>query len=117
MSDGMKLRVVALALVSAGGVLIAACATEPAMSEAELIQEGGELANTMCGGCHAVGDEGASPNPAAPPLRAAYAGADQTQFAQQMREGLPAGHPDMPRFVFTPDQIDALTAYLGDLEE
>ena len=41
-------------------------------------------------------------------------GADSQEEA--LGEGLITGHPDMPEFVFPPEQVGAIVAYLHTLE-
>jgi mono/diheme cytochrome c family protein len=38
-------------------------------------------------------------------------------LAESLAEGLSVGHPDMPEFVFEPDDIAAILAYLNSIQE
>jgi mono/diheme cytochrome c family protein len=35
---------------------------------------------------------------------------------EALAEGISTGHPDMPEFIFEPDQIEAILAYIGSLK-
>ena len=37
-------------------------------------------------------------------------------LAEALAEGISTGHPDMPEFVASPQQIDAILAYVGSLQ-
>ena len=38
-------------------------------------------------------------------------------LAEALAEGLSVGHPDMPEFVFEPDQVAAILAYLKSIQQ
>ncbi len=78
--------------------------------------DGEKLLQDNCSRCHAIGKEGDSPLPIAPPFRDVMKiyGADSLEEA--LGEGLVTGHPDMPEFVFPPDQVGAIVSYLHSLE-
>jgi mono/diheme cytochrome c family protein len=110
-----------LAASAALAALTACAAQEPppetSVNAAELVETGRKLAQLNCAACHATdyGDE--SRNAAAPPLRALserYPGALLADaFPQRMR----VGHPAMPDFAFTDENLDALLAYLLTIQE
>ena len=64
----------------------------------------------------AVGKTGASPHDEAPPFRDLHLRYDVADLTEGLVEGLVSGHPDMPEFEFTPEQADAVVAYLKSLE-
>jgi hypothetical protein len=39
------------------------------------------------------------------------------ELAESLAEGLSVGHPDMPEFVFEPDDITAILAYLNSIQK
>lgn len=80
-----------------------------------LVENGKALVQTNCGECHAVGIDEESPLEAALPLRDIARAYDPEFLAEPLAEGIVTGHPDMPEFVFEPDEIDAIIAYLSDL--
>lgn len=78
-------------------------------------RSGREIARQDCGACHAVGRYDRSKLPAAPPLRTLAAKYDVEGLAEALAEGISVGHPRMPEFVYPPDEIDNLIAYLKNL--
>jgi hypothetical protein len=38
-------------------------------------------------------------------------------LAESLAAGISVGHPDMPEFVFEPDDIAAILAYLNSIQE
>ena len=82
-----------------------------------LEKRGASLLTTNCSRCHAIGRDGASPHPAAPPFRTLSRKYPIEGLAETLAEGLSVGHPDMPEFVFEPDEIAAILAYLKSIQE
>ena len=52
----------------------------------------------------------------APPFRNVVRKYDPSQLQEALAEGIVTGHNDMPEFVFEPDQISAIIAYLKTLK-
>ena len=78
----------------------------------------GELLLTRnCARCHAVGPTGASPHPAAPPFRTLSRKYKIEGLAEALAEGLSTGHPDMPEFVFAPEDVGAIIDYLQSIQQ
>lgn len=77
---------------------------------------GEELVGRYCGGCHAVGREGASREPAAPPFRELHRRYDPELLAEALAEGLLTGHPLMPEFRFPPADVRAVIDYLKSIQ-
>ena len=73
------------------------------------------LVKENCSRCHAVGKEGDSPHKEAPPFRLSsrYPIED---LAESLAEGIVSGHPDMPVFVFSPHDIEAIIEYLQSIQ-
>ena len=84
--------------------------------EAVALQLGRSLLESYCSSCHAIGPEGESPHPEAPPFRTLHDRYDVGDLEEALVEGLVSGHPDMPEFEFDPDQAAAIVAYLRSLE-
>ena len=91
----------------------AAPSTTSAPSSAE---RGLELARRNCGMCHALGDTGASPNPEAPPFRQLGRRYPLENLEEALAEGILTGHPAMPQFRFSPNEIKDLIAYLKNVQ-
>ncbi|MBR0683691.1 cytochrome c [Roseomonas eburnea] len=98
----------ALALV----LVLAACAP----GQADEAARGQRLAQERCAACHAIGRTGASPRAGAPPFRDLHNRYPVDQLAESLAEGIVTGHPDMPEQAFSPEEVNALIAYLRSLE-
>ncbi len=86
-----------------------------AIAETSTIDQGRALLEANCARCHAIGLEGESKHKEAPPFRDVVMRYPPDNLAEALAEGLISGHPDMPEFVFEPDQVEAIVAYLNDL--
>ena len=82
-----------------------------------VVAAGEVLLQKNCAGCHAVGMEEASPNPKSPPFREVAKRYDPGNLEEALAEGIVTGHNEMPEFVFDPDQIAEIVAYLRTLRE
>ncbi len=75
-----------------------------------------ELVQRNCGMCHAVGRSGASPNPTAPPFRDLNQRYPVDNLAEALAEGILTGHPQMPEFQFSADQVQDILQYLNSIQ-
>lgn len=106
-----------LASFLAAGLFVAACAGDrPVLPPPAPALSGLQLAQQKCSGCHAVGPDGASANPGAPPLRSLYRRYPIDALRPAFTRGMEVGHRDMPRFTLSPAEVDRLLAYLGTLD-
>ncbi len=80
------------------------------------IERGKRVLDANCSRCHAIGPEGASHHPEAPPFREVVKRYPPETLAEALAEGISSGHPDMPEFVFEPGDIGAIIAYLNSLK-
>lgn len=80
------------------------------------LEKGEALVRTNCMPCHAIGRIGDSPHPDAPPFRRLSQRYPVESLAEALAEGISTGHPDMPEFVGTPDQIEEIIAYLESIQ-
>jgi cytochrome c len=94
------------------------CAISPARAQddAELKQQGQALLATNCARCHAIASTGESPHREAPPFRTLGQKYPVDWLAEALGEGLSTGHPDMPEFVFEPQEISAILTYLKSIQ-
>jgi mono/diheme cytochrome c family protein len=97
-------------------VLSVMTATQPSFANETLQQRGKQLAQRLCGDCHAIGQSGASPLPAAPRFRTLDDRIDLSALPRRIQDGLLSGHQDMPMFRFTRDDADALVAYMRSVQ-
>ena len=105
-------------------ILAVACASPPAVEEASTVQlvavsseieAGRAIAEHKCNACHAIGATGQSAVAAVPAFRSLsrkYAGSGLTEV---LTYGVAAGHPSMPRWMFSVAEARDLLAYIRSL--
>jgi mono/diheme cytochrome c family protein len=76
-----------------------------------------DLLNANCSRCHAIGHTGTSPHAAAPAFRTLSRKYPIEGLGEALAEGLSVGHPDMPDFVFEPEDVGAILDYLTSIQE
>jgi cytochrome c len=101
------------ALLAASAVAISSASAQQGTPS---LKRGEALLTKNCARCHATGTAGLSPHPAAPPFRTLARKYPIDGLQEALAEGLSVGHPDMPEFVFEPDEIAILT-YLKSIQE
>ena len=104
------------------GIIFAAllasfCVAGPvaAQTSAQLEAKGKSILADKCSRCHQIGPDGRSPLAEAPAFGTLMQRYKPEQLEEALGEGLSSGHPAMPEFVFEPDEISAIIAYLGTL--
>jgi cytochrome c553 len=80
--------------------------------EKGLVNKGEVLVRKNCSRCHAIGKEGDSPHSPAPPFRTLSSKYPVENLAESLTEGIVSGHPDMPIFVFSADDAEAIVEHL-----
>jgi mono/diheme cytochrome c family protein len=80
------------------------------------VTAGEMLLAANCSGCHAIGLTGRSANRKAPPFRDVARRYDPSNLEEALAEGIVTGHNEMPEFVFAPEQITQIIAYLNSLK-
>jgi cytochrome c len=86
-------------------------------AEKDLTDKGKVLVEKNCSPCHAIGKEGDSPHPEAPPFRTLSSRYPIEDLAESLAEGIVSGHPDMPIFVFNPTDVEAIIDYLKSIQD
>lgn len=83
------------------------------------VESGRLIVTENCSGCHAVGREGESPNADAPPFRTLSSKWPLEHLEEALAEGIVVGHEgmEMPEFVFEPDDIADIIAYLHTVQD
>lgn len=99
----------ALALMLLGHV-------HPALADS-LTDHGKALVEVNCARCHAIGKTDKSSHPDAPAFRTLSKRYPITDLEEALAEGISTGHPDMPEWIASPDQIDAIIAYISTLQQ
>jgi len=102
---------------AAAALLLGACAVQTAPEQQESLEgDGRAIAEAQCAGCHAVGEYGDSPDPAAPTFRTVLSRYRADVLEEELIAGIQVSHP-MPEFQFNPQGADALIAYLQSIQE
>jgi mono/diheme cytochrome c family protein len=81
------------------------------------VDRGELLLRKNCSRCHAIGTEGNSPHPEAPPFRTLSSRYPIEDLSELLAEGIVSGHPDMPIFVFSAADVEAIIEYLNSIQE
>ncbi len=104
---------------NAAAIMISLCALAGWPARGEGLVAGGEaIAKANCSRCHAIGAQGASPNPKSPPFRTLAKKYPLADLEEALAEGIVVGHEgqEMPAFSFSPRQIKALLAYIASVQ-
>lgn len=118
----LSVPLIALAACSAeapnsGTGITEADVVDVAEDKATLISDGRAIVEQNCSTCHSVGSAGDSPRMDAPPLRFVLADYNSEALAEDFREHIHVGHPDMPDFDFGPLGTEAVISYLKSIQE
>lgn len=113
MLGGMAVAMMAIVATGVGAVWAERSGSE---SEQQKLAEAGRvLVKEKCARCHATGMDDKSPHEKAPPFRDVVERYPSENLAEALAEGIVSGHPDMPVFIFEPNQIEGFIAYLDSL--
>jgi mono/diheme cytochrome c family protein len=96
----------------AGLLLLCFPAISGAADSAKLAARGKTILQEKCGRCHAIGAVGESPLKIAPPMRDVYARFAPRELQEELLEGKVSRHKEMPQIEFSPEDVDAILAYL-----
>ena len=97
------------------GLLLLVVLSGVVFSQQPSLERGRAIAERECARCHAVGRAGASLHLKAPPFRELPKRYPVEHLAESLAEGIVVGHGDMPEFLFEPDDVEALLAYIASL--
>jgi mono/diheme cytochrome c family protein len=106
-----------LAALGAAVLLLVLAAIPAGAVEKDLTDKGRVLVEQNCSRCHAIGKEGDSTHPEAPPFRTLSSRYPIEDLAESLAEGIVSGHPDMPIFVFSPTDVEAIIDYLKSIQD
>ena len=113
-------RVVTLSLLLA----VAGCKDAPAPEtlsddsfDVSFLEYGKKITEDQCLVCHSVDGSQDSPRADAPPLSTVLANYNPNTLADDFREHVHVGHPDMPDFDFNVKQTEGLLAYLNSIQD
>ena len=105
----MRARWIAVMALTA----LAASAGVPAWAQ----DYGRALVETNCAECHAIGAGDESAHDEAPPFRGLLQRYPVDALEEAFAQSIVTGHPDMPEFVATPEQIAAIIDYIASVQE
>lgn len=113
----MRRTLLASALIAAGALpsALADGRVGEAAEQAKLAEQGLAIVKDKCARCHAITMDDKSAHEKAPPFRDVVLRYPSENLAEALAEGIVSGHPDMPVFVFQPEQIEGFIAYLDSL--
>jgi mono/diheme cytochrome c family protein len=96
------------------GFLLCLVTLQPALAQSAA-ERGRDLAARLCGQCHGLGAADTSPHRTAPAFRRIGARINLDELEQRLREGILAGHPEMPAFVLRQEEARAMVVYLRSI--
>ena len=77
---------------------------------------GRALSETNCAECHAIGADDQSAHDEAPPFRGLLKRYPVDALEEAFAHSIATGHPDMPEFLATPEQVDAIVGYIESIQ-
>jgi cytochrome c len=98
-------------------MLLLAVLSTLAPGQQPALERGRVLVERECARCHSVLRTGQSRHRSAPPFRDLSKKYPIESLAEALAEGIVVGHKDMPEFLFEPDDIQAILAYISSLGE
>lgn len=96
------------------GFFLAVCIETHALAQ-DNVERGRVLAVQYCSGCHAVGLKGKSPHPKAPPFRTLSERFPIDALEETFIGTINTGHPGMPVFKASQQQIDFIIDYIAEV--
>lgn len=112
------MRHIHLAAALWGALLICAPSlAQPVEPEEPSIQRGRALVAENCSGCHAIGADGKSPHEKAPPFHTLGERFPIDALEETFIESIDTGHPGMPVFLASPQQIADILDYIASVME
>lgn len=113
-----SIRVTCLAALFAGCLALpGVAASQLDDDELKSVLRGQALALDKCAKCHEVGQEGTSTHAEAVPFRYISRLYPVENLAEAFAEGIYVGHPDMPTFELSVDDLSDLLNYLRAVQE
>jgi mono/diheme cytochrome c family protein len=101
-----RLTILALAALAGG------CAGVGGAPGDRDVEAGHRFVQRACAGCHAIGPQGASPNPHSPPFRTVSGLLPGPSLESELESIARRGHVEMPPIYMTPDEIRDVAAYI-----
>lgn len=111
----MRAAALLFCLLLLGSVLGCATANDSAAGwwwPRSAVERGRAFAQRACAGCHAIGRQGLSPNPDAPPFRTLAARLPGPSLEAELSSISAQGHIWMPPIYITPAEVRSVAAYI-----
>jgi mono/diheme cytochrome c family protein len=106
-----------IAKISAASVLLLiGCQSAPAPYYPGDAVEGKLVAEQLCASCHAIGGDGLSPHPAAPPFGGILEKYDEASLTKDLDNAVSISHLRMPTFYLSDNHAEDIVAYLKSIE-
>lgn len=102
--------------LSIAAIFTMALALPAAAATDQEVARGLKIAEENCAVCHAIGKEGDSQHPAAPPFRTLSSRYPVETLEEALAEGIVTGHPFMPEVELEPEEITDFIAYLRSIQ-
>lgn len=103
-------------LFALGACFLALVLPAAAQENDPVIAYGKALVEANCAACHGIGLTDESHHADAPPFRTLWERYPIDALEESFVEGIATGHPDMPQFTATPQQIAAILDYIASLQ-
>ena len=84
-------------------------------ADLKLEARGKVVLQEKCARCHSIEAAGESPLKIAPPMREIYGRYPVRELHAELLEGKVTKHKEMPQVDFSPEEVDAILAYLYSL--
>lgn len=97
-------------------LLLMSAANGAAAGPQENVAHGKALVEANCAGCHGVGTGDKSRHPDAPEFRTLGERYPIDALEEAFVEGIYTGHPDMPNFTASPEQVEDIIDYIESLQ-
>lgn len=105
------------ALVAVVSIMLVGCQTPPEPYYAGDAVEGRQVAEQLCSSCHALGQQGVSPNPAAPPFRIVLGKYDEASLVKDLDRAVGLSHLKMPTFHLGDGHAKDLVAFMRSIPQ
>jgi cytochrome c len=99
------------------GVYLAFLTSASAAADITTLRRGEALLERNCSRCHAIGSVGESRHPEAPLFRTLAKRYPVEFLEEALGEGIISGHPDMPEFRFSGEDVGAIVRYLKSIQK
>lgn len=98
-------------------VLVLAAPPAYAAGNPSELRKGRLYIEKACSSCHSIDRSGNSPHPDAPAFRTLSRRYPLGNLEEALAEGIATGHPDMPEFQFSPEEIANIIQYLNTIQQ